>query len=126
LSDLSERNSLDRLAFFKGLTQSRKHAAPLFWLYNSSFIKLSNQDLLDIGIFKGKDHILVIETGYLKQIHSNVLIRQYEAGEICITKGFDQQNYSLMASEGAIIHFIDIHKFLTEIYNFDYLTDFLQ
>jgi ATP:ADP antiporter, AAA family len=126
LSDLSERNSLDRLAFFKGLPQSRKHAAPLFWLYNSSFIKLSNQNLLDIGIFKGKDHILVIETGNLKQIQSNVLIRQYEAGEICITKGFDQQNYSLMASEGAIIHFIDIHKFLTEIYNFDYLTDFLQ
>lgn len=126
MSDVSKKTSMDRLDFFRGLTYSHRHHAPLFWLYNSAFMRLSELDLLEIGIFKGKEHILVIETGNLRLIRSHDLIRQYEPGEICLTKGLYQQNYSLIASEGAIIHFMDYHKFLSEIYNFDYLTDFLQ
>jgi ATP:ADP antiporter, AAA family len=126
MSVSSERNSMERLTFFKGLSQSKTHAAPLFWLYNSSFLKLSNQNLLDIGLFKGKEHIIVIETGNLKLMHYNELIGKYEPGEIFVTEGIDPQKYTLVASEGAIIHYIDHHKFLSEIYNYDYLTAFLQ
>jgi len=101
------------------------HAAPLFWLYNASTIKLSEIDLFTIGIFTNKAHIILVEQGNLTLTNKEGLVEDFETGNICITKGLDSEDYSLVASEGTVIHYLDFNRFLSEIYNHDYLIDYL-
>jgi hypothetical protein len=125
MSDITASTALERLSFFRDLPYSRIHAAPLFWLYNASTIKLSDIDLFTIGLFTNKDHILLVEAGQLILSNNEGFRDEFDPGNICITKGLKSQNYSLKASEGTVIHYMDFNRFLSEIYNHDYLIDYL-
>lgn len=121
----TQSDALERLSFFCDLPYSRIHTAPLFWLYNASTIKLSDIDILSIGLFSGKEHIMLVESGTLTLSGSEGSADVFESGNICITKGINQKEYKLMADGDVVLHYIDYNKFLAELYNHDYLIDFL-
>jgi hypothetical protein len=119
------KSAIERLAFFQNLPYSDSKQAPLFWLYNASTIKLSSVDILDLGIFKGNANVLLVEEGNLSVKRKKGEEWHCSSGEILITKGISSDYQSIRASEGTVIHFIDYNKFLSDLYNYDYLIDYI-
>jgi hypothetical protein len=117
---------LERLSFYRSISvNTEKQHSPLFWLYSAGVIRLSDVNIFELGIFKSANHILLIESGELIFSNDNQQIKTFRRGEIVVTKGLDTMVHSLWVEGSATIHFIDYTKFTAELYDHDFLTEYL-
>lgn len=126
LWELIGESAVDRLEFFSELPYSKTHAAPLYWLYNSSTILISNVDILTIGVFKSKKHYVLVEKGALMLEVDGKPQKHLVPGDIFVVDGLNGNNKELKATDGTVIHYIDYSKFMSSLYNSDFLIDYIQ
>ncbi|MDX9769004.1 MAG: hypothetical protein RBT19_01480 [Tenuifilaceae bacterium] len=119
-------SAVDRLEFFSGLPYSKSHAAPLFWLYNSSTMLVSNVDILTLGAFASKKYYILVEKGTLMLEVDGKPQKHFVPGDILVAEGVNTNGMELMASDETVIHYIDYGKFISSIYNYDFLIDYIQ
>lgn len=125
LSSVVGNTAIDRLAFFRDLPYSSSKQAPLYWLYNAATIKVANVDILTLGVFAGKRHIVLVESGSVTLMVDSKAQKQFVSGDIFQANGIPPAGSILNASEGTVLHYVDYTKFVTSIYNYDYLIDYL-
>lgn len=117
--------AIDRLTFFRELPYSNSRMAPLYWLYNSSTIKVSTVDLLSLGVFLGKRHIVLVEAGSVSLEVNSKAMKQFMPGDIFDVNGIHPVNNEFKVSEGTVLHYIDYNKFVLSMYSYDYLIDYI-
>jgi len=125
MAEATKVNIIERLAFFTNLPYCEVHAAPLFWLYNSTPLLVSETDILSLGIFRNKAFVILVQKGSLTlKKHSGETV--ISTGEIIITNDLITGNDSLYAVENTVIHYVEYSKYVAEVYNNEYLIDYLK
>jgi hypothetical protein len=125
MNALTGRNIIDRLAYYRNVSNPENYNAPLFWLYQASVVYLSNTNLFDLGLFKNTTHVILVEQGDLMLYKENNLIKTFSPGDVFDTNEYNKTEYSIKSTDKTLIHFIDYKKFLAELYDNDYLTEYL-
>jgi len=118
-------NAIERISFYRNHSPFDRYLAPLYWLYNASIIKITDTNLFEQALFKNTKHVFLIERGELQHSRSGFLVRTYHPGDILVTKEFDPALDTLKVNGSAIIHVIDYSRFSAELYDNDFLVDYL-
>jgi hypothetical protein len=118
-------NAIDRLSFYRSTSTNDKFLAPLFWLYHAGVVKVTGMNIFEMGLFKNANQILLIETGELTLMQGNQTITTFSEGDIVVTNGLDPSANSLVVKNSVIIHFVDFAKFEAELYDNDFLTEYI-
>ena len=125
MGNTTNASILERLAFFSDLPHCKVHVAPLFWLYNSTSLLISDTDILSLGIFSNKDFIILVEKGSLA-LRNGEVERIVNPGEIIITKDLHGGEFSLTSAVNTVIHYVEYAKYIAEVYNNEYLIEYLK
>ncbi len=121
----TENNTLKQLEFYRKTFENGNYLTPLFWLYNSTAMRLSNINLFDLGLFRNENHIILVETGELILNKKNNPVKTYSQGEIVNTKNIDKEVLNMVSGPNTIIHYIDFKKASANVYDNDFLAEFL-
>ncbi|MFP4555854.1 MAG: hypothetical protein ACLFNU_03190 [Bacteroidales bacterium] len=122
---LVENGTLDQLAFFKKTFENGNFLTPLFWLYNSSPMKISSINLFGLGLFRNESHVILIENGELRLHKNNNPLKVYKRGDIVRTNELNKEAFSIISGLNTIIHYIDYKKISANVYDNDFLSEFL-
>ena len=118
--------TMERFSFLKDKFSKSYHMAPLYWLYNSSTIRLAaGTDILKHVVFKGHEHILLVEYGELEHTTSTGGSQLLVEGDVVVTSGLSSENQTLVVNKSAVVHYMDYHQLLKEAYNSDFIIAYL-
>ncbi len=117
----------DRINFYKTCFKGAAvEEDVIFMLYNSSVIKLSNQNLFDLEIFKDKPFVIFIEKGSIKVNKGNQNKDLFRVGEALNTIYFMGNDCELISEQDTVIHYIDYEKISNGIYDNDFLIKYIE
>lgn len=126
LAEQIGESAIERLEFFSNLHYSNSPAASLFWLYNSSTLVVSEIDILSLSVFKLGKKLVLVEKGNLLLEQDNYPPKKFLPGDIMICDANQAKIATLKAAKGSVIHYVDYSNFMSSIYNYDYLIDFIR
>ncbi|HCT31014.1 MAG TPA: hypothetical protein DIW31_09840 [Bacteroidales bacterium] len=117
----------DKINFYKTCFKGTAEEEDiLFMLYQANVLKLSNQNIFDLEVFKDRAYVIFIETGTIKLYNGVKNERDFGIGESLNTVGFKNQSYKLIPEQGTIIHYIDYEKIINSIYDYDFLIKYIN
>jgi len=124
ISKSTESSVLDRISFLKQVHPANTGAdSLLFILYNSTMVVLNDIDFKDVDIFYGKRMLLFIEHG--KMLASNTMEESIEFTNGSILNTSDYSMGSLRVVGKTLLHFIDLDKIYSSMYDNDYLVQYM-
>ncbi len=122
MDEYSEKGVIGRLSFYRELGKGEDKSLPLFWLYNASVIKLDDDNLMELGMFKDKSHLILIEKGGLTLKSISGTSKSFGPGDILTTQGINPASHQLTALASTVLHFMDSSKVTSKVYDYQYLT----
>ncbi len=120
-----EGSTIEQLAFFREVAKDQNYAAPLYWLYNTISIRVSNTNILELGVFKQNSYVLFIEKGEVTVKEKENLSHTYSIGDAVLVKNGDIDRIQLLAQDNTVVHFIDYKKLSAALYDYDFLSEYL-
>ncbi|RPH30589.1 MAG: hypothetical protein EHM93_15560 [Bacteroidales bacterium] len=117
----------DRINFFKtcfnGTADERDI---LFMLYQSNAIKLNQTDIIELELFKGKAHIMFVETGSVSLFNGQDLVITYGVGDVVNTFNKSNQPWRLITQGNTTLHYIDYEKVANSLYDNNFLVKYIE
>lgn len=123
LSIESGKDVLERFLYFSSRF-SREEA--LFWLYNSSPITVSNENILELPVFQNKNHLILIENGGVTITSNSSAGEVFSEGETFFTSNGRKSQAQIVADNNTTIHYIDTHKLKTNILDIEFLSKYFN
>jgi hypothetical protein len=127
LQNVSEtnRNAFERYSFYLSLNTNDAREESLFWLYHSTPIAISNTNLMDLGLFRGKKHFLLIEKGSIEVMKGKTRVGIYNPGDVVSTSAIGSADLILITGSDTLLHFMDEEAVMLRLYDNDYLTKYI-
>ena len=124
ISKSTESSVLDRINFLKQVHPEDTGAdSLLFILYNSSMVVLNDIDVKEVDVFYGKRMLLFIESGKILASNSWGESLDFTAGSILNTSDYSIDSLKVVGK--TLLHFIDLDKIYSSMYDNDYLVHYL-
>ena len=124
MSSSTDKSIIDRVDFYRSISKVDKHFAPLFWLYNSTVIRIADINLFDLGIFSSNSHFLIIEEGSIELYKDENLVKKFSENQMLITKDLKLEGTQLRVNGMATIHIIDFSRYTAALYDNDFLVQY--
>jgi hypothetical protein len=117
----------DRINFFRTLFKGNLEEKDIvFLLYQTTATKLSNVNVLDLELFKGKAFIMFVETGGAKLFNGDQLVMSFTKGDSISTLNRNTQPWRLITEVNTVVHYIEYNKVVSSIYDHDYLIKYIE
>lgn len=115
---------VDRISFLKQVHPENTGAdSLLFILYNSSMAVLIDIDVKEVDVFYGKRMLLFIENGKILASNIRGESLEFTAGSILNTSDYSMDSLSVVGK--TLLHFIDLDKIYSSMYDNDYLVQYM-